>query len=145
MKTLTVIVSVLVLISAASGLGRQQGPAPFYSVDTERSVEGTVRDIILEPRYGDRAPFLTLVVEAKGDARTFIVEVSPAWFFDHDVHKGEKVKIVGSYYIKDGASHLIARQVQAGGETFVVRDRRGFPSWRGGPGKGKGWRRGQGM
>jgi hypothetical protein len=148
MKRLSVVVSILVLsvlTSAASGPGRQQAPAPFYSVDTERRVEGTVRDIVLEPRYEDRAPFLNLVVEEKGTAQVFKVEVSPAWFFDHDLHKGERVKIVGSFYVKDGTSHLIARQVQAGGETYVVRDSRGFPSWRGGPGKGKGWRRGQGM
>jgi hypothetical protein len=124
---------------------RQTGPqAHFYSVDSERRIEGVIKDLLFEPRYEDRAPFLILLVEVKEPGALFRVETSPAWFFDNDLHKGEKVKVLGSYYQKDGLDYLIARQIQAGGQTFTLRDSRGFPSWRGGPSRGKGWRRGRG-
>lgn len=133
----------------AAGLLRAQGrPGPqehFYSVDSERRVEGTIQDVLFEPRYQDRAPFLVLVVEEKGTGVRYRVEVSPAWFFGRDLHKGESVRILGSYYAKDGVDNLIARQLQAGGETFRLRDSRGFPTWRGGAAARKGWRRGPGM
>jgi hypothetical protein len=145
-------VALALLLSAASIAPAGAGARPraqdhFYSVDTERRVEGTIGELLFEPRYEDRAPFLILVVTEKGTDKLFRVEVSPVWFFgrDLDLHKGEGVKIVGSYYVKDGVDYLIARQLQAGGETFRLRDSRGFPTWRGGAANRKGWRRGRGM
>jgi len=146
MKSNLVTLAALALLAAAPLAARPQAQAPFYSVDTERRAEGTIKDVVFEPRYGDRAPFLIMILEEKGSGTLYRVEISPAWFFDRDLHKGEKVKIVGSYYAKDGVNYLIARQLQAGGETFMLRDSRGFPTWRGGAAKAKGWRRrGQGM
>jgi hypothetical protein len=147
MKRKFLILAVLALVAAAPAAARLQDAAPFYSVDTERRIEGTIKDVVFEPRYGDRASFLILLLEEKGARTLYRVEISPAWFFDRDLHKGEKVKVIGSYYTtKDGTNVLIARQLQAGGETFMLRDSRGFPSWRGGAAKAKGWRRrGQGM
>jgi len=137
--------------SARVALGQQPGqpplqkPAHFYNVDAERRVEGVIREVLFEPRYEDRSPFLIVVLEEKKTKQTYKAELSPAWFFDHDLHKGEPVKIVGSFYAKDDEYFLIARELQAGGETFRLRDSRGFPSWRGGPMKGQGQRRGRGM
>jgi hypothetical protein len=137
--------ALLVLLAAIPLAARQKTPGHFYSVDSERRVEGTIEELVFEPRYEDRAPFLILVLEEKDTGKLYRVETSPAWFFDNDLHKGQKIKVVGSYYAKDGVDHLIARQIQAGGETFMLRDSRGFPSWRGGAAKGKGWRRGRGL
>jgi hypothetical protein len=122
-----------------------QNPAHFYNLDTERRVEGVVREILFEPRYEDRSPFLIIVLEEKKTAQRYKIELSPAWFFGHDLHRGEPVKIVGSFYAKDDEFYLIARELQAAGETFRLRDSRGFPNWRGGPMKGKMQRRGRGM
>lgn len=134
----------LVVMAAFRGVdARVQAQAPYYSVDAERRIEGTIKEVVFEPRYGDRAPFLIVVLEERATAAVYRVEISPAWFFDRDLHKGEKVGLIGSYYLKDGINHLIARQLQAGGETYTLRDSRGFPSWRGGASKGRGWRRGR--
>lgn len=109
----------------------------FYNVDSERKIEGTIQEILLEPRYEERQPFLMIVIKEKTTGEIYKVEVSPAWFFNYDLHKGEAIKIVGSYYSQNNENYLIARELQVGGETFRVRDRRGFPNWRGGPMKGK--------
>jgi hypothetical protein len=61
------------------------------------------------------------------------------------VHAGEKVVIVGSLIRAEGdVKYVIARELRFRGETMIVRDRRGFPEWRGGGPAQRGRRRGKG-
>ncbi len=122
-----------------------QQPAHFYNIDKETKLEGTVEELRLEPRYENTAPFLILLVRQKDTHQVYHVEISPAWFFSHDIHKGEALKIVGSVYTKgDGSQNIIAREVHYLGKTYALRDKRGFPNWRGGPGGRQKRRRGNG-
>lgn len=122
----------LALLVAGPAAGQTAGR--FYNVDKEVRFEGTVREIVLEPRYEGTAPFLVLRVEEAGGGRTVTVEVSPSWFFREDIHGGEKVKGVGSLSeAPDGTVTIIARQLQLRGATLTLRDKRGFPNWQGGP------------
>jgi hypothetical protein len=131
MMRLPVVILFAVLSFAASG--GAQNVAHFYDTGSEIRVEGSVRNIRFEPRYEGTAPFLILDLEEKTSGRLFQVEVSPAWFFSRDIHAGEPVKILGSLISKAGQPLLLmAREVQAQGETIAVRDRSGFPNWRGG-------------
>jgi hypothetical protein len=130
-------------VMANQASGRQS--APFYNVDTEKQVEGTIRELVFEPRYQDKAPFLILVIEEKKTGEIYRAEISPVWFFDYDLHKGENVRVVGSTYSKDQDQYIIARRLQCGGETFFLRDSRGFPSWRGGQMKRGERHKGRGM
>jgi hypothetical protein len=110
-----------------------QTPPHFYNVDKETRIEGTVQDILMEPRYEARAPFLVVILEEKDTRRKISVEVSPAWFFKEDIHKGERLRVVGSVYGPgEGLVNVIAREVQCRGRTITVRDKRGFPTWSGG-------------
>jgi hypothetical protein len=131
----------------ASGLSFAQTPQHFYNIDNERRVEGTIQEIVMEPRYSDSAPFLVLKLEEKGTNILFNVEVSPAWFFEHDFHKGESLTVIGSFYkTAEKKMNIIAREVQFKGQTLVLRDKHGFPNWRGGSqSSGKGRRRGKGI
>ena len=120
--------------------GQTTAPTPsqphFYDIDTEIKVEGTVSEVRFEPRYENRAPFLIVRLAEKGTGRMFVVEISPAWFFDRDIHKGETMRVTGSLLTgaeAAGATGLIAREVQSQGEKIAVRDKRGFPNWSGGP------------
>jgi len=127
--------------AAAAALAGQDGPvqtaAHFYNVDKEVRVEGTVQEIRFEPRYKDGAPFLILVLQGPAEAAYF-VEVGPSWFFGQDLHKGEPMTIVGSLA---GERTVIARQLRFRGETVVVRDKKGFPSWSRGKSNMRGKRR----
>jgi hypothetical protein len=114
----------------------------FYDVDKEVRFEGTVREIVLEPRYKGTAPFVVLRVEDSARAKIVTIEVSPSWFFSEDVHGGEKVNGIGSLSeTPDGALTIIARELQLRGKTHALRDKRGFPSWQGGPHGRKGQKR----
>ncbi len=131
------------LAAAAAPASAQTGPH-FYDVEAEVRVEGTVQSVRFESRYAGTAPFLILELQEKKTGRVLQVEVSPAWFFQRDLHQGEPIGIVGSLVSGTGRTALlIAREVTAGGETLTVRDRNGFPSWRGGA-RGASGRRGSG-
>ena len=140
MRSVVMVLPLLVALAAVPATG--QVPGHFYNVDTEIGIEATVREIVLEPRYKGAAPFLVLRIEEKGLAKMSDIEVSPSWFFGDDIHAGERVKGVGSLSEgPDGARTIIARELQLRGETVTLRDKRGFPSWQGGPRGRRGIRR----
>lgn len=144
MTRLRKILPLLVFLSAAHPAFPQH-PGHFYNVDTEIKVEGIIKDISLEPRYKDRSPFLVVTLEERLSKDIYTVEISPSWFFGEDVHKGENLEVTGSVVsTADRGKILIARQIRFRGETIDLRDRQGFPSWRGGPDR-KGRRRGRGI
>lgn len=110
----------------------------FYNVDKEITVDGTIQEINMESRYKDTSPFLIVLLKEEKTQKLYQVELSPAWFFDQDFYKGESLKVKGSFYSSDGKSlNIIAREVQVRGETFFLRDKHGFPNWRGGKGQKK--------
>ncbi|MBN2408575.1 MAG: hypothetical protein JXE07_02465 [Candidatus Aminicenantes bacterium] len=149
MRSRSLLIFLILFAGGGVFLQGQQGSRPtphFYNVDTEQQVEGVIREILFEPRYEDRASFLILILEEKKSRDIFRAEISPAWFFDHDLHAGENVKIIGSVYAnQDGVRFVIARELQSAGETFLLRDNRGFPTWRGGKMKRAGPRKGRGF
>jgi hypothetical protein len=140
MRSMIAVLPLLLVLAAVPADG--QAPGHFYNVDTEVGIEATVREIVLEPRYKGAAPFLVLRVVESGTARAFDIEIAPSWFFGQDVHGGERVKIIGSLAETPGTKPtIIARELQLRGETFKLRDKRGFPNWQGGPQRKRGIRR----
>jgi len=115
----------------------------FYNVDKEVTVKGSIKEIKMEPLYKNTSPFLIVILEEKKTKNTFNVEISPVWFFDHDFHQGESLVIRGSLYqSEDSAQNIIAREVQFSGQILLLRDKHGFPNWRGGKGQTRRkWRR----
>lgn len=113
----------------------QQKGLHFYNVDRETTIRGTITEIVLEPRSKDTAAFLIVILEEKDTARLYKVEVSPAWFFQWDLHQGESLQVTGSLVSEGRLSLLMARRIRFRGELLNVRDKHGFPNWRGGPGR----------
>lgn len=142
-RTAALLTALLAAFFFQPGTATAQTGAHFYDVDAEVLIEGSVESIRFEPRYAGTAPFLVLGLRERKTDRILQVEVSPVWFFDRDFHQGESVRIIGSLVSQPGQpSLLIAREVTVQGETVTVRDRKGFPSWRGGPKGASGRRRG---
>lgn len=110
-----------------------QKQLPYYNVDKEIKIKGTIQKIIIEPRYKNNSPFLIVILEEKNTRQMFNVEISPVRFFSVDFHKGANLEVVGSIYSKEERSqNIIARQIRFRGEILVLRDKHGFPVWRGG-------------
>ena len=123
----------LLFLALLSNLVYAQKQQHFYDPDQEIQIEGTVQEIIMEPRYKDAAPFLIIILDEKATEQRYRIEISPTWFFDHDLHKGESMLVIGSLY-KTGETDLniIAKEIRFRGENLVLRDKHGFPNWRGG-------------
>ena len=54
-------------------IASSQEPPHFYNVDREVDINGTVREVIMEPRYQDKAAFLTVVLEDKKTGKRYDV------------------------------------------------------------------------
>lgn len=128
----------LLLLVFSGGLGLSQIQEPqkpeqhFYDVDKEIKVQGTVQKIAMEPRYKNTSPFLIVFLDDKNSEKVYKVELSPKRFFDHDLHQGESLTVTGSFYQTEAATlNIIAREVRFRGETMMLRDKHGFPNWRG--------------
>ena len=128
---------ILLILAVFQGTVFSQKPDHFYNVDTEKKIRGTIQRIVMESRYKDASPFLIVVLEEKKTEEVYNVEISPVRFFTHDFHKGEELEVTGSLYSKDGEKNIIARQIRFRGEIIMLRDKKGFPAWRGGKMKQK--------
>jgi len=134
---------ILLTLGVFQGAVFSQKPAHFYNVDTEKKIRGTIQRVVMESRYKDASPFLIVVMEEKKTKEMYNVEISPARFFSHDFHKGEELEVTGSQYSKNGEKNIIARQIRFRGEIIMLRDKKGFPAWRGGDMKQKKRRKGK--
>ena len=126
---------------AESPVGPQTEARPrFYDVDREVTIEGQIEDLKFENRYEGKGSFLVLLVKEKSGQELLEVETAPAWFFRTDIHKGEKIRLIGSLAeeMKDGRKLIIARELRLGNQTITLRDRRGFPTWSRGQGRRRG-------
>lgn len=125
---------IIFLLAVLSSSGQKM--ENFYDVDREIRIEGKIQNIVMEPRYTNNSPFLIVTIEEKDTKKIFTVEISPVGFFDQDFHKGEHLVVTGSLTSSGTAeNNIIAREVQSRGETFILRDKHGFPAWRGGKGQ----------
>jgi hypothetical protein len=131
-KTVVILLASLLLsFLPSSGQSKEN----FYDVDREVRIEGKIQKITMEPRYKDKSPFLIVTLEEKTTKKIFTIEISPAEFFEQDFHKGEYLTVTGSLTSSgESGNSIIAREVQSKGETFILRDKHGFPNWRGGKG-----------
>ena len=109
-----------------------QTPPHFYDSEKEIQVDGTIIKIGMEPRYKEASPFIVLTLSQKGTEALFQVEVSPVWFFEQNFFQGEPMRVIGSLSSGEGINHIIARRIRIGGDWLILRDKHGFPQWRGG-------------
>ncbi|MBN2206004.1 MAG: hypothetical protein JW742_01250 [Candidatus Aminicenantes bacterium] len=145
MMTIRTVLAAIAFFSFAPGAGFGQQTGLFYNIDAEAAIEGTVREVIRTPLYQDRQPFIQVVLEDDAQERT-LVEVCPAWYADIDFRVGDRLSVVGSLSGAEGApKSMIARIVEFEDRTLVLRDKRGFPNWRGGTRAKQGRRRGRGF
>jgi len=138
-----IIFSLMLILILSFDIALSQKQQHFYDVDKETKIKGKIQKIVMEPRYKNTAPFLIVFLDEENTKNSYRVELSPKRFFDYDLHKGENLMVTGSFY-KTGVNNLniIAREIRFRGETLILRDKHGFPNWRGGKKKKRDWRMG---
>jgi hypothetical protein len=110
--------------------GQQILPLYYYDLGKEIKIAGLIQEIRFEPRpEGD--PFLIILIQENSASPTYGVEIGPSGFFDLDLKKGERVKVVGSQCnMEMNCCNVIAREIRYRDKTVTVRDAYGFPVWR---------------
>jgi hypothetical protein len=123
--------ALLIFLMASPAMG--QPHKYFYHADREIVLEGIIQNTEAEQRYRGRSQFLIIFVKGRSTQENFIVELCPAWFLDWDLLAGQPVKITGSVTQRRGEFRLIiARKITYKERTKELRDKYGFPNWRGG-------------
>jgi len=103
----------------------------FYNLKKVVALEGKILDFKSEKVYRRRSDFFFIYLEDKNGEKVK-VEVCPKWFFNEDLAKGMKIKVKGSDLGKeDEYRYLIAKEIEFGGDKVILRDKFGFPLWRG--------------
>ncbi|MGM0545415.1 MAG: DNA-binding protein [Bacteroidota bacterium] len=104
-----------------------------YDMDAVETIEGEVIEITYNPGQRNAARMGVHMMVAT-DADTMSVHLGPVWFMEQQeekIEKGDQVAITGSRITYDGSPALIAAEVKREQMTLRLRDRNGYPVWRG--------------
>lgn len=133
MKTMaSLALAVAIGFAAAPGLSAADGkrnPAPAYDPSTEANVEVTITEVRETPKT-EPLGGVHLMVKTKSD--TVDVYVAPADFlkiFDIVFKAGEQIQVTGSKVKLGDADVVLAREIQIGQTTLLLRDKNGAPYW----------------
>jgi len=108
-----------------------------YNPNTVETIEGEVVDITYNPSKKNAA-MMGVHMLVKTTTETVPVHLGPTWYMEQQefIKKGDKLTVTGSRITFNGAPALVAAIVIRNQMTLHLRDRNGYPAWRG-------WRRGK--
>jgi DNA/RNA endonuclease YhcR with UshA esterase domain len=101
-----------------------------YDPKREATIQGTIEEVAVYDSA--TTPGSTHVTIRTQDGASVVALMGPAEYLQqHNVtlRAGEPVKLTGSRMTFEGQDTVIARQIQAGGHSLAVRDRKGQPQW----------------
>jgi hypothetical protein len=103
-------------------------PALKYDLKAEKKVKGIVQEM---KQVGQgRAALMHLVI--KTGTETVEVYLCPQHFIKDmgiELKPGDEVEITGSPVLDNGVSVLLAREIDKGTDSYVLRDDKGVPVW----------------
>jgi hypothetical protein len=103
-------------------------PALKYDLKAEKKVKGTVAEIKQEGQGHNALIHLLL----KSGTDTVEVYLCPQRFIKDmgiELKPGDEVEIIGSPATDNGVSVILAREVDKGSDSYVLRDDKGVPVW----------------
>ncbi len=110
----------------------------YFKLDKIVSISGKIVKIRTDLKEHKRE-FIILELKTSKNEK-YIIEVSPKWFYDIDMVKGDIIEIKGSLNIIKKKNIILTQSIMRQGEIYNFRDKLGFPLWRG-KGKGDGFGR----
>ena len=122
---------VLALCGLAAGQTRHtsaKAPALKYDLKAEKKIKGTVQEMKLEGQ--GRSALMHLVLKSGTD--TVEVYLCPQQFIKDmgiELKPGDEVEIIGAPVMDNGTSVVLAREIDKGSDTYVLRDEKGVPVW----------------
>jgi hypothetical protein len=103
----------------------------MYDPSTEDTLQGTVSAVTtITGRGGWNGVHFSL----RTSDGAYDVHVGPSAYVSQSgftVSDGDRVEVVGSRVVFEGAKALIAREIRKNGKVLSLRDKQGFPLWSG--------------
>jgi len=127
----TVILVFFFMMEATVFAQPQRGP--MYQWGSEKTIEGTVKEVISIQGKRPSNEGIRLVVETKDDVLTIIV--GPMYYLSDKGYTpkvGDRVSVLGSRLDINGEAIMVAKSITVGSQTIELRDSQGMPLWRGG-------------
>jgi hypothetical protein len=103
-------------------------PALKYDLKAEKKVKGIVQELKQEGQ--GHGALMHLVLKSGTD--TLNVYLCPQQFIKDmgiELKVGDEVEIVGSPALDNGVSVILAREIDKGSDSYVLRDDKGVPVW----------------
>lgn len=103
-------------------------PALKYDLKAEKKVKGTVQEMKTEGQGHNALVHLVL----KSGTDTLNVYLCPQTFIKDmgiELKPGDEVEIIGSPAMDNGVSIILAREIDKGSDSYVLRDEKGVPVW----------------
>jgi hypothetical protein len=116
------------LTAAQTQHASAKAPALKYDLKAEKKLKGTVQEMKMEGQ--GRSALMHLVLKTAAD--TVNVYLCPQQFIKDmgiELKVGDEVEIVGSPVLDKGVSVILAREIDKGTDTYVLRDDKGVPVW----------------
>jgi hypothetical protein len=109
----------------AGGPHAGAGPAPEYNVATEGLIAGVIYSVM-------RHAGMDVALTVGAGERTFEILVAPTAWLDRlgaAFRPGDRVMVTGARIDRGSGETFVAREIQSGGQTVVIRDADGRPLW----------------
>ncbi|WP_441000917.1 DNA-binding protein [Fodinibius sp. SL11] len=103
-----------------------------FDTSSIETVEGEVTDITYQASKA-KANQMGVHMTIKTDNETIPVHLGPAWYLEQQekIQKGDQVVVTGSRVTFENKPALIASTIKRNQMTLQLRDKNGFPVWRG--------------
>jgi hypothetical protein len=139
MKKGLITISLAILLMVQNGFA-QYSPKHFNRGSIQ-TVSGEITEVFSDKGYHYQ-DFVYINLSVK-DGGTIKIEMAPHWFIPVEFSQKDHVTVTGSKVEVDKKTVIIAQSIQTEEKTILLRDKYGFPLWRG-RGKGHGRRRHRG-
>ncbi len=139
-------VALVGLLPVNESLAQPQGPRPGKGPWASgrrynpKTVETLAGQLVAVDTIASGRPDLPgrMTLSLKTNQETLTIYLGPAWFIEQQGMKltvGDQVEVKGSRVAMEGKPLIIANYVKKGTQMLKLRDDRGLPLWRSGPGR----------
>ncbi len=121
-------------VSAESaGPGEDLNPKRLYSVDTVKTISGTVTEITADPKALSKKSFPGVIITLETPKKEgYEISLGPPWYFVKQgfaVERGDEIEVTGSIITFAHERVVLAATVKNNGSSLELRDRGGMPYW----------------
>jgi len=121
-----------VLAQRGAGKGSNSAQAMMYDLNTVETIAGEI--VSIEKVKETKGKYYGIHLMVKTAKETISVHLGPEWYIEDLEEKlapGNKVTIKGSRITYGAKPAILAAEVKRGKDLLLLRDEKGFPTWRG--------------